>query len=55
MVDRSVVYLIRVVEDVLIKFYELIVPAEFFILDIEENPNGEEDKLPFILGKALMA
>lgn len=46
---------ISVVEDALIKIDELIVPANFFILDIEENPHGEEDKLPIILGKAFMA
>ena len=43
-----------VVENVLVKFEELYVPADFVILDMEESPH-EEDEQPIILGRAFMA
>ncbi|XP_040361848.1 uncharacterized protein LOC121049237 [Rosa chinensis] len=50
--DRSVVYPRGVVEDVLVQVDELVIPADFFILDMEEV---YQDDLPIIFGRAFMA
>ncbi|XP_040369382.1 uncharacterized protein LOC121051265 [Rosa chinensis] len=54
MADRSVVYPRGVVENVLVKVQDLILPADFIILDMEEAPLHEKE-LPIILGRAFMA
>ncbi|XP_024198322.1 uncharacterized protein LOC112201644 [Rosa chinensis] len=50
--DRSVVYPRGVVEDVLVQVDELVIPADFVILDMEEV---YQDELPIIFGRAFMA
>ena len=50
--DRSVRYPRGVVEDVLVQVDELVIPADFVILDMEEV---YQDDLPIIFGRAFMA
>ncbi|XP_024164197.1 uncharacterized protein LOC112171219 [Rosa chinensis] len=50
--DRSVVYPRGVVEDVLVHLDELVIPADFVILDMKEV---YQDDLPIIFGRAFMA
>ncbi|XP_040375287.1 uncharacterized protein LOC121053035 [Rosa chinensis] len=50
--DRSVVYPRGVVEDVLVQVDELVIPADFIILDMEEV---YQDDLPIIFGRAFIA
>ena len=47
--DRSVTYLRGIVEDVLVKVDKLIFPADFVILDFEEDK-----KIPIILGRPFL-
>ncbi|KAL8104388.1 hypothetical protein AgCh_028553 [Apium graveolens] len=50
LVDRSITYLRGIVEDVLVKVDKLIFPADFVILDFEEDK-----KIPIILGRPFLA
>ncbi|XP_024164090.1 uncharacterized protein LOC112171087 [Rosa chinensis] len=52
MADRSVVYPRGVVEDVLVKIDEILVPADFVVLDMEPLSN-DSDELPIILGRGI--
>ncbi|XP_020418036.1 uncharacterized protein LOC109948741 [Prunus persica] len=51
--DRSIKYPKGVLEDVLVKVNELIFPADFLVLEMEEVPIPEKD-LPLILGRPFM-
>jgi len=48
--DRSITRPYGVIEDVLGKVKRLIFPADFIVIDIEEDAN-----IPFILGRPLMS
>ena len=48
--DRSITYPRGIVEDVLVKVDKLIFPADFVILDFEEDK-----KIPIILGRPFLA
>ncbi|MBM1019739.1 retropepsin-like aspartic protease, partial [Escherichia coli] len=48
--DRSVKRPIGIVEDVLVKVDKLILPADFIILDMEED-----HEVPLILGRSFLA
>ncbi|KAL8155756.1 hypothetical protein AgCh_000967 [Apium graveolens] len=48
--DRSIAYPRGIVEDVLVKVHKLIFPADFVILDFEEDK-----KIPVILGRPFLA
>lgn len=49
MVDRSMKYLIRVLEDVLVKVGNLYIPTDFIIMYIKEDPH-----VPIIVGIPLL-
>ncbi|CAL9013424.1 unnamed protein product, partial [Prunus brigantina] len=51
--DRSIKYPKGVLEDVLVKVNELIFPADFLVLEMEEVPIPVKD-LPLILGRPFM-
>ncbi|CAL2256323.1 unnamed protein product [Prunus armeniaca] len=51
--DRSIKYPNGVLEDVLVKVNELIFPADFLVLEMEEVPIPGKD-LPLILGRPFM-
>ncbi|KAM1168101.1 hypothetical protein EV2_030823 [Malus domestica] len=48
--DQSITYPRRIVEDVLVRVDQLILPADFLILDIEEDR-----EIPIILGRPFLA
>ena len=48
--DRTITYPRGIVEDVLVKVDKLIFPADFVILDFEED-----EKIPIILGRPFLA
>nr|XP_027082198.1 uncharacterized protein LOC113704498 [Coffea arabica] len=48
--DRTIKYLIEVLENVLMKIEKLIIPVDFVILDMEEDMN-----MPIILGRPFLA
>ncbi|XP_057790787.1 uncharacterized protein LOC131007892 [Salvia miltiorrhiza] len=50
MADRSVTYLRGIVENVLVKVGDFILPAYFVVLDIEDD-----NKIPLILGRPFLA
>lgn len=50
MADRSLSHPYGVVEDVLVKVGKFIFPADFIILDMEEN-----EKIPIIMGRPFLA
>ncbi|XP_057803280.1 uncharacterized protein LOC131018583 [Salvia miltiorrhiza] len=50
MADRSVTYPCGIVEDVLVKVGDFIFPADFVVLDIEDD-----NKIPLILGRSFLA
>ncbi|XP_021818360.1 uncharacterized protein LOC110760411, partial [Prunus avium] len=52
--DRSVRYPRGILEDVLVKVNDLILPADFLVLEMEEAPIPGAD-LPLILGRPFMA
>ena len=54
MADRSIVYPRGIVQDVLVIIGELIVPADFVILDMDASTDSSKD-IPIILGRAFMA
>ena len=44
-----------VVENILVKIDELLIPADFVVLDIKEGAIGDENEAPIILGRPFMA
>ncbi|KAF7835343.1 uncharacterized protein G2W53_010202 [Senna tora] len=50
MADRSIAYPRGIIENVLVKVDKLILPADFIVLDYEENKN-----VPIILGRPFLA
>ncbi|KAL0411123.1 UNVERIFIED_CONTAM: hypothetical protein Slati_3702000 [Sesamum latifolium] len=50
LVDRSIKYFRRIVEDVLVKVGKFIIPVDFIVLDMEEDVN-----MPLILGRPFLA
>lgn len=56
LVDRSLKYLYEVVEDILIKTEDLILPTDFIFLDVQEDQHMPIIvKRPFLIaGRALM-
>ncbi|VVA31533.1 PREDICTED: LOW QUALITY PROTEIN, partial [Prunus dulcis] len=52
--DRTIRYPKGILEDVLVKVEELILPADFFVLEMEEAPI-HDNQLPLILGRPFMA
>jgi len=50
LVDRSIARPYGVIEDVLVKVKHLIFPADFVVIDIEEDAN-----IPLILGRPFMS
>ena len=55
MADQRTVTPRGVVEDVLVKIDDLLIPADFVVLDMKESLNGEENEIPIILGRPFMA
>ncbi|CAL2270597.1 unnamed protein product [Prunus armeniaca] len=54
LVDRTIRYPKGILEDVLVKVEELILPADFLVLEMEEAPI-HDNQLPLILGRPFMA
>ncbi|KAI5312534.1 hypothetical protein L3X38_041707 [Prunus dulcis] len=52
--DRTIRYLKGILEDVLVKVEELILPADFLVLEMKEAPI-HDNQLPLILGRPFMA
>ncbi|CAL8993294.1 unnamed protein product [Prunus brigantina] len=52
--DRTIRYPKGILEDVLVKVEELILPADFLVLEMEEAPI-HDNRLPLILGRPFMA
>ena len=50
MADRSIKYPRGVIEDVLVKVDKFIFPADFIVLDMDED-----EKIPLILGRPFLA
>ena len=50
MADRSIKYPKGVIEDVLVKIDKFIFPADFIVLDMDED-----EKIPLILGRPFLA
>ena len=50
MADRSIKYPRGVIEDVLVKIDKFIFPADFIVLDMDED-----EKIPLILGRPFLA
>ncbi|RDX67628.1 hypothetical protein CR513_53474, partial [Mucuna pruriens] len=50
--NRSIVQPLRVLEDVLVQVNELIFPAHFYVLDMEDETSGKESTL--ILGRPFL-
>ena len=50
LVDRSIKYQLGVFEDVHVKFDKFYFPADFIVLDVEEDHN-----VPLILGQPFLA
>lgn len=50
LVDRSVTYPKRIIEEILVKVDKFIVPADFIVLDMEEDEN-----VPIIWGRPFLA
>ena len=48
--DQSLNHSRRIIEDVLVKFNKLILPADFIVLDMEEDR-----EIPIILGRPFLA
>jgi hypothetical protein len=53
--DRSQVKPMGIVEDVLVKIEELLIPADFVILDMKDIESGGEEEMPILLGRPFMA
>ncbi|XP_021817104.1 uncharacterized protein LOC110759359 [Prunus avium] len=52
--DHSIKYPKGIVEDILVQFNTLILPADFVVMDMEDNPNGDRVD-PILLGRPFMA
>jgi hypothetical protein len=55
MADQRSVTPRGVVENILVKIDELLIPADFVVLDMKESTNGDENEIPIILGRPFMA
>jgi hypothetical protein len=55
MADQRKVTPRGVVENILVKIDELLIPADFVVLDIKEGAIGDENEAPIILGRPFMA
>ncbi|KAK9928810.1 hypothetical protein M0R45_025930 [Rubus argutus] len=53
--DRSQVVPMGIVEDVLVKIGELLIPADFVILDMKDIASGGEEEMPILFGRPFMA
>ncbi|KAK9921933.1 hypothetical protein M0R45_030425 [Rubus argutus] len=53
--DRSQVVPMGIVEDVLVKIGELLIPVDFVILDMKDIASGEEEEMPILFGRPFMA
>lgn len=52
--DHSIKYPKGIVEDILVQVNTLILPADFVVMDMEDNPNGDRVD-PILLGRPFMA
>jgi hypothetical protein len=55
MADQRTVTPRGVVENILVKIDDLLIPADFVVLDMKESAKGEENEIPIILGRPFMA
>ncbi|CAL2246505.1 unnamed protein product [Prunus armeniaca] len=54
LVDHSIKYPKGIVEDILVQVNTLILPADFVVMDMEDNPYGDRVD-PILLGRPFMA
>ncbi|CAL9005469.1 unnamed protein product, partial [Prunus brigantina] len=52
--DHSIKYPKGIVEDILVQVNTLILPADFVVMDMEDNPHGDRVD-PILLGRPFMA
>jgi hypothetical protein len=49
--DRSFVYPLRVIKDVLVKISSLVIPCDFYILDMERYSCDSSNNTPMLFGR----
>jgi len=54
LVDRSFVYPIGVIEDVLVKIDSLVIPCDFYILDMENDSCDSSTSTPILFGRPFL-
>jgi hypothetical protein len=54
LVDRSFVYPIGVIEDVLVKIDSLVIPCDFYILDMENDSCDLSTSTPILFGRPFL-
>jgi len=50
LVDRSIIYPVRILQDIPIKVGKIYIPADFVVVDIEED-----SQIPILLGRSFLA
>jgi hypothetical protein len=54
LVDRSFVYPLGVIEDVLVKIDSLVIPCDFYILDMEHDSCDSSNNTPILFGRPFL-
>jgi len=54
LVDRSFVYPLGVIEDVLVKIDRLVIPCDFYILDMERDSYDSLNNTPILFGRPFL-
>jgi hypothetical protein len=52
--DHSFVYPLGVIEDVLVKIDSLVIPCDFYILDMEHNSCNSSNNTPILFGRPFL-
>jgi len=52
--DRSFVYPLGVIEDVLVKIDSLVIPCNFYILDMEHDSCDSSNNTPILFGRPFL-
>jgi len=52
--DRSFVYPFGVIEDVLVKIDSLVIPCDFYILDMEHDSCDSSNNTPILFGRPIL-
>jgi len=54
LMDRSFVYPLSVIEDVLVKIDSLVIPCDFYILDMEHDSYDSSNNTPILFGRPFL-